>query len=113
VLIVVGWSVVGAVIGAGIGVALAAAGVPPGGGFGVMLQIIAWGLFFHIMAGLWAGYALLTKGEARQPVARSPDGRVIISVQCDAEQAATVTSIMRRASAMSVATYAADGTIIG
>jgi hypothetical protein len=113
VLIIVAWSIVGTVIGAIIGVALAAAGVPPGGTFGVVLQMIAWGLFFHLMAGLWAGYALLTTGESRRPVARSRDGRVLVSVRCDADEAPAVAAAMRRAGATSVATYAADGSRAG
>jgi hypothetical protein len=112
VVIVVVWSIIGVAIGVVIGIALAAAGVPPGGAFGVLVQAIAWGLFFHIMVGLWAGYALLTSGESRRPVARVGDGRVIVSVRCDADRASVVRAQLASAGARTIATYASDGRLV-
>ena len=109
VLIVVFWSMVGAAVGVVMGIVLAAAGVPPGGATGVGIQIAAWAIFAHLIAGMWAGYALLTRGESRQPVTTVRGGRVLVSVRCDATQATGIRATLREAGALTLATYAADG----
>jgi hypothetical protein len=109
VLIVVAWSIVGVGIGVVIGLVFAAVGIPPGGAFGVLVQAIAWGLFFHIMVGLWAGYALLTTGESRRPVARTRDGRVVVGIRAVGTDAEALRGRLRSTGATSVTVYGADG----
>jgi hypothetical protein len=112
VLIVVVWSVVGTLIGVVMGLALNAAGIGPEGGAGILIQIASWAVFAHLIAGMWAGYALLTRSESRQAAAL-PGGRVVISVQCsDASETARVTSIMRAAGATAVTAYDASGRVV-
>lgn len=108
VLIVVAWSIVGAVAGAIIGLALNAAGIGPGGAAGLGIQIGAWAIFAHMIAGMWAGYALLTSGESRRPAHR-PGGASVVRVHCDEASCAPVAARMREAGATAVASYDASG----
>ena len=109
VLIVVFWSMVGAGVGVAMGLAFAAAGLPPGGWTGVGVHIAAWSIFAHLIVGMWAGYALLTRGESRQPVTTLASGRVLVRVTCDAGSAERVRGALRQGGALSVGVYAADG----
>lgn len=63
VAIVALWSIVGTGVGVIMGVAFNASGIGPGGGTGIGIQIASWAIFAHLIAGMWAGYALLTRGE--------------------------------------------------
>ena len=106
VLVVVFWSIVGAVAGVGIGIVLVAAGVGPGGATGLAIQIAGWAIFAHLMAGMWAGYALLTSGESRRAAA---DPRTVVSVSGDAASCARHAEVLREAGATAVAVYDAAG----
>ena len=112
VLIVVAWSLVGTGLGAVIGVVLNALDIGPGGTGGLVIQIASWAIFVHLIGGLWAGYALLTKGESREPVRHLEGGRAVVSVWASRDNADVITSHMRGARATAVATYGADGRLI-
>jgi hypothetical protein len=109
VLIVVAWSVVGTAVGAGMGLAFNAAGIGPGGTGGLLIQIASWAVFVHLLGGLWAGYALLTKGESREPVRHLEGGRAVVSVWCDERSHGTVTRLMESAGATAISAYGSDG----
>jgi len=109
VLIVVFWSMVGAAVGVVMGIALVAAGVPPGGVTGVGIQIAAWSIFAHLIAGMWAGYALLTRGESRQPVTTVRGGRVLVRVHVEDAQGVVVQQVLRAAGALTIGVYGPDG----
>ena len=110
VLIVVGWSIIGTAVGVAMGLLFNALGVGPGGTGGLLIQIVSWALFAHLIAGLWAGYALLTKGESREPVRHIAGGRVVVSVWCDDDRARDGASArLREAGATAVSMYDADG----
>jgi len=109
VVIVVLWSMAGTGIGVAMGLAFNAAGIGPGGAAGIGIQIASWAIFAHLIAGMWAGYALLTRGESREPVRRTADGRVLVSVRCDGEAASRAASDIVRRSASAVGVYDASG----
>jgi hypothetical protein len=66
VLIVVWWSIVGTAIGAAIGWGIWALGIGPDDTTGLVLQLISWGIFGHLIAGMWAGYLLLADRSKRE-----------------------------------------------
>lgn len=108
--IIVAWSTVGAAVGVAMGIALNVLDVGPGGTAGIGIQIASWAIFAHLVAGMWAGYALLTKGESREPVTRTSDGRAVVSVQCPTGEARDrAASLLRAAGATAVAIYNPDG----
>ena len=109
VLIVVFWSMVGAAIGVAMGLAFAAAGVPPGGLAGVGVHVAVWAIFAHLIVGMWAGYALLTRGESREPVTTLASGRVLVRVSCDAASTERVRETLRQGGALSIGVYDAAG----
>jgi hypothetical protein len=88
VVVIVFWSIIGMVIGAAIGAGLSQAGVPPGGTSGLVLQVVSWALFGHLVAGILAGYLLLADRSQREfaPAATPHGGRgasVTLRVACD------------------------------
>jgi hypothetical protein len=110
VLIVVAWSIVGTAVGAVMGVVFNLLGVGPGGTGGLLLQVVSWALIAHLLAGLWAGYALLTKGESREPVRHIAGGRALVSVWCDDDaMRERALAALRGAGASAVSIYNAEG----
>jgi hypothetical protein len=65
VLIVVAWSIIGTAIGAGTGAFLSYL-VGPHGTDGLILQMVSWAIFMHLLIGLWAGYLLLADRSGRE-----------------------------------------------
>jgi hypothetical protein len=109
-LIIIGWSIVGTGVGAAMGVAFNLMGIGPGGTGGLLLQVASWALFAHLIAGLWAGYALLTRGESREPVQHIVGGRVVVSVWCEGSVTSDeATLALRDAGASAVSAYDAEG----
>jgi hypothetical protein len=105
VVIVVLWSMADG--SAAMGLAQRAASARRAAGIGI--QIASWAIFAHLIAGMWAGYALLTRGESREPVRRTADGRVLVSVRCDGEAASRAASEILRRGAAAVGVYDASG----
>jgi hypothetical protein len=59
---------------------------------------------------MWAGYALLTRGESREPATRIPGGRAVVSVHAQSgDEQARVTSLLRSAGATAVSAYDGAG----
>jgi hypothetical protein len=112
VLIVVFWSIVGTLVGAVMGLLFNAAAIGPEGGAGIGIQIASWAIFAHLIAGMWAGYALLTRGESREPATHIPGGRAVVSVQTTAGERARIETILRSAGATAVSSYDASGQLI-
>jgi hypothetical protein len=109
-LIIITWSIVGAGVGAVMGVAFNLLGIGPGGTGGLLLQVASWALFAHLIAGLWAGYALLTRGESREPVRHITGGRVLVAVWCGGSATSTrATSALRDAGASAISAYDLEG----
>lgn len=81
-VIVVLWSIVGVAVGAALAVLFAWAGIGPGGRQGLVLQMVTWIIFWHLMLGLWAGYGMLADRSHRE---LAPDriGGARLSVRCD------------------------------
>jgi hypothetical protein len=110
VLIVVAWSMVGTAVGALMGLIFNALSIGPGGTGGLLIQVASWAIFAHLIAGMWAGYALLTKGESREPVRHRADGQAVVSVAGSAEDArAHAAHVLRDAGATAIAVYDAEG----
>ncbi len=79
VVIIVVWSIVGTGIGAGLGAALSLT-VGPSGTSGLILQMVSWAVFAHLLGGIWAGYLLLADRSGREVGHGRP---VILTVRCD------------------------------
>jgi hypothetical protein len=110
VIVVGAWSVAGTLAGVVMGVVFAAAGIGPQGASGIVIQVASWAIFAHLIAGLWAGYALLTRGESRNPATRIRGGRAVVSVACaDPAACVGVEGELRRAGATAVARYDVEG----
>jgi hypothetical protein len=71
VWVIVLWSIAGGAAGALLGAALVWAGVGPGGAAAFALQVVGWTIFGHLIAGIWAGYALLADRSRREFAPRS------------------------------------------
>lgn len=52
------WSLVGAITGVGLGIVIWLI-LGPEGTAGFVIQAVVWGIFGHLVAGMWAGYILL------------------------------------------------------
>lgn len=110
VLIVVVWSIVGTALGVVIGLMLNALEIGPGGRGGLIIQMASWAVFVHLLAGLWAGYALLTKGESREAVRHIEGGRAVVSVWCTSiEPVERVGVTLRKAGGGPIAVYDSEG----
>jgi hypothetical protein len=110
VLIVVAWSIVGTGVGVVMGFVFNALGIGPGGTGGMLIQVATWAIFAHLIAGMWAGYALLTKGESREPVRHLEGGRAFVSVWCaGADERGRAVATLRGAGASAVAVHDAEG----
>lgn len=78
------WSIVGAVLGVGVGLAFGLSGLTfPGMSNNAALQVVSWAMFLHIGGALWGAYAGISNGSAWeltfQPIG-SEGGRVFVNV---------------------------------
>lgn len=96
------WSVLGAAIGVPIAAALTALGVGPGGTEGLLLQLVAWIIFWHLMIGLWAGYALLMDRSRFTP-GQTSGTQARVEVACrDRDEVSRMVQLLRRQEASAV-----------
>jgi hypothetical protein len=79
VLVVAFWSIFGTVVGAGLGAALSFT-IGPSGTSGLIIQMVSWAIFAHLLIGMWAGYVLLADRSGREIGAGHP---VILTLCCD------------------------------
>jgi hypothetical protein len=104
------WSMVGAVVGVAMGVVFALAGIGPEGVAGFAIQIAGWAIFAHLIAGMWAGYAILSARSVRESHVASSAARIVLAVDCEDEaRAAAVERTVRERGATAVARYDSDG----
>lgn len=90
------WSVVGAVVGVGLG-ALIWLVLGPEGETGFVIQAVVWGIFGHLIAGLWTGYLLLADRTQEDLPHDRPDMSVTLTVVCpDDATAAIVADVVER-----------------
>jgi len=84
VWVVVWWSILGGVVGALLGAGIVWAGFGGGGTLAIVLQIVGWMIFGHLIAGMWAGYALLADRSKREFTPEGADGGQpsIVHVRC-------------------------------
>lgn len=80
--IIVLWSIPGAIIGGALGLLLAWAGIGPGGTDGAVLQIIGWAIFGHLIAGMWAGFLLLSDRSQQEFNPERDANEMIVTVRC-------------------------------
>lgn len=78
VVIIVLASAVGTAIGAAMGLALHVTIGPPGMS-GLIIQVVSWAIFAHLLIGMWAGYLLLADRSERE-IGRSRP--VILTLRC-------------------------------
>ncbi len=84
------WSIVGAVLGVGVGFAFGLSGLTfPGTSNSMALQVASWAMFLHVGGALWGAYAGISSGSAWeltfQPVG-SDRGRVFVNVAATNER---------------------------
>jgi len=95
VAIIVLSSIVGGAVGAGLGALIWLVFGPSGTG-GLLIQIVVWLIFGHIIAGLWAGYLLLAdRTHADLPHERTTAHLIIRYPSDDISE--LITSIIQRA----------------
>ncbi len=100
------WSAVGAVLGAGVGLAFGLSGVSlPGTSNSVALQVASWAMFLHIGGALWGAYAGISSGSAWeltfQPT--GDDGRVFVNVAATNERdSVRAERVLRSKAALSI-----------
>ena len=96
------WSVLGAAIGVPIAAGLTALGVGPGGAEGLLLQLVAWIIFWHLLIGLWAGYALLMDRSRFTP-GRVSGTQARLEVACrDRDEVSQMVQLLRQQEASTV-----------
>ena len=83
------WSIVGAILGAGVGFVLGLSGLTfPGVSNNMAIQIASWAMFLHVGGALWGAYAGISNGSAWaltfQPIG-SEGGRVFVNVAASNE----------------------------
>lgn len=98
VVIVILWSVVGTVGGAAMGAALSYT-FGPRGSDGLILQMISWAVFAHVLIGLWAGYALLADRTEREMMPSAP-GQLVVRIGI--EDASRVREALRTVGATNI-----------
>jgi hypothetical protein len=91
VVIIVLASIVGTVIGILIGASLHLL-VGPVGTSGLIIQVVSWAIFAHLLIGLWAGYFLLADRTERELGRARP---VILVIQCANIDADTLQAKLR------------------
>jgi hypothetical protein len=81
VWIIVFWSIPGTIVGAlaGWGIAVLA-GIDDT--TGIVLMVVAFAIFGHLIAGIWAGYVLLADRSEREFSAPGERGRTVLEVRC-------------------------------
>lgn len=92
VLIVVLWSVAGTAVGAALG-ALLSYTVGPHGTDGLILQMISFAVFAHVLIGMWAGYVLLADRTEREVLPQ----RGQLTAAIDSGLASRVTDVLHGA----------------
>ena len=110
-VIVALWSIVGTGVGVGMGAAFGARGIGPQGVSGLLIQTVSWAIFAHLIAGLWAGYALLSNRQRPTTDAAAPHkgGPVVVRVACGDGTLAAIEARLRACGATAVGRYDADG----
>lgn len=98
VVIIVLASIVGTVIGILIGASLHLL-VGPEGTSGLVIQVVSWAIFAHLLIGLWAGYILLADRTERE-LGRAR--HVILVIQCANIDADTVRAKLRELGATDI-----------
>lgn len=84
-------SIVGTAIGAGLGVLLHVL-VGPKGTSGLIILIVSWAIFAHLLIGMWAGYFLLADRTEREFRPAQP---VTLVIRCANIDADTVRATLR------------------
>ena len=105
VWVVVWWSILGGAVGALLGAGIVWAGVGGGGTLAIVLQIIGWMIFGHLIAGMWAGYALLADRSKREFTPAGADGGQLsmVHVRCrDRVQIERARDVLRSSGAAGV-----------
>jgi hypothetical protein len=97
-VIVAAWSIAGTAAGAAIGAALSFT-VGPHGTEGLILLVVTWALFAHLLIGLLAGYALLSDRSERE---FSPGVEATLTAQADKAAAAEIAERLRTSGATRV-----------
>jgi len=83
VITIVLWSLAGGAIGAALG-ALIWLLLGPSGTGGLIIQIVTWLIFGHLIGGLWAGYVLLAdRTRADLPHERRTD--TVLTIECTSQ----------------------------
>jgi hypothetical protein len=92
-IIIVLWSIVGGVIGAGFGWLLAET-IGPEGGAGLIVQLVSWIIVGHLIAGMLAGYFVLAdRTQSEMPPDRPMS--ILIVRDLDSSQARRVRRLLR------------------
>jgi hypothetical protein len=79
VVIVALASVAGTAMGAALGVALHLT-IGPEGTSGLIIEVVSWAIFAHLLIGMWAGYLLLADRSEREIGRARP---VVLTLRCD------------------------------
>ena len=90
-LIVAAWSIAGTAVGAVFGAVLSYT-VGPHGTEGLILLVVTWALFAHLLIGLWAGYILLAD---RSSAEITPGGPTTLRLQADRSAAPGIAERLR------------------
>jgi hypothetical protein len=106
VVMIVLWSVIGTAVGAGLG-ALLAVTIGPSGTSGLIIQMVSWAIFAHLIIGMWAGYLLLADRTERDIGRARP---VILTIDCDMIDATEMTEQLRELGAGDIETRSAAPT---
>lgn len=93
------WSVAGAAAGIGLGTIIWLL-LGPEGETGFIIHVVVWGIFGHLIAGMWAGYlGLADRTEADLPHDR-PGQAVTVTIACpDETTAAQVRELVKQSQA--------------
>lgn len=97
VAIVVLWSIVGTALGAAFGAFLSYT-VGPHGTEGLILLVITWAIFAHVLVGMWAGYALLSDRSRSE----LPAGETVLTATIEAPAARAIGARLKEEGAMHV-----------
>ncbi len=90
-LIVAAWSIAGTAVGAAFGAVLSYT-VGPHGTEGLILLVVTWALFAHLLIGLWAGYILLAD---RSDAEFTPGAATTLTAQADEAAAPGIAERLR------------------
>ena len=98
VVIIVLASAAGTAIGAAFGAALALT-IGPAGTSGLIIQVVSWAIFAHLLIGMWAGYLLLADRTEREIGRARP---VLLTLRCDSIDANTWAGLLREMGATDI-----------